>query len=77
MASERCPRCGAAFDCGAHEAAPCACTTVALDGAMLAALRATFSGCLCLACLQAIAGGDALRPAAPIRKIPNAGPEEP
>jgi len=34
---------------------------------MLAALRARYSGCLCLACLQALAGGaplDPVRPAA-------------
>ena len=51
----RCPRCGAAFHCGMNAAAPCACTTVTLDADTLATLRGLYSGCLCLACLQALA----------------------
>jgi hypothetical protein len=57
-ASDRCPRCGGGFHCGANDAAPCACTTLTLDGATLAALRERFSGCLCLGCLRAVAGGE-------------------
>ncbi len=51
----RCPRCGGGFHCGAHDAAPCACTSVKLDAPTLAALRAQYEGCLCLRCLQALA----------------------
>jgi hypothetical protein len=54
-ANAACPRCGAAFHCGAADAAPCACTALALDAALLAALRARYVGCLCLRCLQALA----------------------
>jgi hypothetical protein len=50
-----CPRCGGDFRCGAADAAPCACTTVSLDAAMLAQLRAQYTGCLCLACLRKLA----------------------
>ncbi len=46
-----CPRCGAAFHCGVADAAPCACTTVRLDTATLAALRGQYERCLCLRCL--------------------------
>ena len=54
-ASDRCPRCGGGFHCGAKDAAPCACTTVQLDAATLTALRTRFQGCLCLACLRQMA----------------------
>lgn len=50
----RCPRCGGAFHCGLRDPAPCACTTVTLDAATLARLRAAYHGCLCLACLHAL-----------------------
>ncbi|HZT55126.1 MAG TPA: cysteine-rich CWC family protein [Burkholderiaceae bacterium] len=48
---DRCPRCGEMFDCGANDAAPCPCTTLALDAKTLADLRARYTGCLCLRCL--------------------------
>ena len=51
-AAAACPRCGAAFHCGACDAAPCPCTTVTLDAATLCALRERYAGCLCLACLR-------------------------
>jgi hypothetical protein len=56
-----CPRCGAAFECGAAlpAATPCACATVDLAPAQRAALRSRYEGCLCLACLQAVARGEA------------------
>ncbi len=63
-APERCPRCGAAFACGAAGAAPCPCTAVRLDAATLAALRARYTGCLCLRCLHAIAAGADVGPPA-------------
>jgi hypothetical protein len=47
----RCPRCGGAFHCGAHDPGPCACTTLKLDAATLARLNAQYQGCLCLRCL--------------------------
>jgi Cysteine-rich CWC len=50
----RCARCGGDFHCGANDAAPCACTSIALDAATLASLRERFAGCLCLACLREI-----------------------
>lgn len=55
-----CPRCGARFHCGARDAAPCPCTAVRLDAATLAALRERWSACLCVACLAALAAGEAL-----------------
>jgi hypothetical protein len=59
-----CPRCGRRFHCGACDAAPCACTTVRLDDATLAALRERWSACLCRECLVALAGGEPIeRPA--------------
>jgi Cysteine-rich CWC len=63
----RCPRCGGAFHCGAADPAPCACSTLALTPALQAALRQRYEGCLCLACLQALARGAPLEraPAAP------------
>ena len=51
----RCPRCGGTFQCGMHDVAPCACTTLRLNAATLADLRARYHGCLCLRCLYALA----------------------
>jgi Cysteine-rich CWC len=55
--NSRCARCGAPFHCGVADAEPCACSTLQLDVATLAALRASFTGCLCLTCLSALAPG--------------------
>jgi len=52
MSRARCPRCGAAFDCGAGGTEPCACERVELTSALLATLRERFTGCLCLRCLS-------------------------
>ncbi len=60
--SDRCPRCGGLFHCGANDSAPCVCSTVRLDAATLAALRERFSGCLCAGCLRAVAAGEPLAP---------------
>jgi len=54
VVDDRCPRCGGDFHCGANDAAACACTTIALNATMLAALRQRFTGCLCLGCLREI-----------------------
>lgn len=50
----RCPRCGAAFHCGARDSR-CDCAQIALGMATLSRLRATFgSDCLCMACLRSL-----------------------
>lgn len=54
-ADKRCPRCGSGFHCGANDVAPCACASLRVDAAVLAELRARYTGCLCLACLREIA----------------------
>ena len=54
-ASDRCPRCGGGFHCGAGDAAPCACTALKLDAATLADLRLQYQGCLCVRCLREVA----------------------
>ena len=53
--ADRCPRCGSGLHCGVRDAAPCACTTVSLPAALQARLRERYAGCLCLACLRALA----------------------
>lgn len=64
-APDRCPRCGGGFTCGAAGPGPCACGTLTLSDALQARLRQQYSGCLCLACLQALAQADrACAPAA-------------
>ena len=50
----RCPRCGGGFHCGVNDDSPCPCTTVTLDAATQAALRARYDGCLCLRCLRSL-----------------------
>lgn len=54
---DRCPRCGGGFHCGAADAAPCPCSTLTLTPELQAALRERWQGCLCLACLKALAAG--------------------
>jgi len=56
---DTCARCGAAFRCGMADAAPCWCTAVRLDAAVLAGLAQRHAGCLCPACLAALAAGAA------------------
>ena len=51
-----CPRCGGGLHCGMAGPAPCACSSVRLAAHTLAGLRQRYSGCLCLACLTALAG---------------------
>ncbi len=60
--TDLCPRCGGGFHCGVNDAAPCACTTVRLDAATLAALRQRYASCLCLRCLNEL--GELGEPAA-------------
>jgi hypothetical protein len=59
-----CPRCGAAFACGAAGPQPCACAGVGLSAALRQQLAQRFEGCLCRACLQALVNGAPLQPAA-------------
>ncbi|HSI49324.1 MAG TPA: cysteine-rich CWC family protein [Ideonella sp.] len=59
---DRCPRCGGGFHCGANDAGPCACTALTLADSTLAALRQRYDSCLCLRCLQAVAGGADIEP---------------
>ena len=55
----RCPRCGGGFHCAANQASACACASVSLDAATLAALRRRYATCLCLRCLAQLAKADA------------------
>jgi hypothetical protein len=55
----RCPRCGNGFDCGVADASPCGCRQAPLTDDHRRAIAARYSGCLCLACLTAIAAGTA------------------
>jgi hypothetical protein len=57
---DRCPRCGGAFHCGINDAGPCPCSTLTLSPKLQARLRQRWSSCLCVACLAALAGGEAL-----------------
>ncbi|WP_374569020.1 cysteine-rich CWC family protein [Ideonella sp.] len=69
-ASDRCPRCGGGFHCGAADAEPCACGTLQLSEGLQSALRSRFTGCLCLPCLRALSEGaplDLVRDSAPSR----------
>jgi hypothetical protein len=50
---KKCSRCGAPFSC--QQEAGCWCTTMYLDPATLAELRARFSDCLCEGCLRKFA----------------------
>jgi len=61
----RCPRCGGAFHCGVADEQACPCTTVSLDAALQQRLRERFSGCLCIACLAAVARGSPFEPMCP------------
>jgi len=49
-----CPRCGGPFQCGARDAY-CDCFDLKLDEATRERIAREFSGCLCLACLKALA----------------------
>jgi hypothetical protein len=62
-ATDLCPRCGGSFHCGVDDAGRCACTGITLGAALQQQLRAHFTGCLCLRCLQALAAGAPLHPA--------------
>jgi hypothetical protein len=66
-ADDRCPRCGDSFHCGMNDAAPCACSRLALDPVLLADLRTRYTGCLCMRCLAALA---AQPPSGPSQSAP-------
>ncbi len=50
-ATDRCPRCGAAFGCAIATGA-CWCAELTLTPDRRAQLAADFAGCLCPACLR-------------------------
>jgi hypothetical protein len=53
---QNCPRCGAEFGCGAgNRVKPCACSTLVLTAQRLAAIRESWTACLCVACLAELA----------------------
>lgn len=56
--SARCPRCTAAFECGA-QAGHCACFGIQLTEQLRARLAQTYPGCLCLSCLRELVQADA------------------
>ena len=60
--SDTCPRCGGGFHCGVNDKAPCACTTITLDAATLAELRARYTTCVCMPCLAELAAMKKGRP---------------
>jgi Cysteine-rich CWC len=62
LPEDRCPRCGGRFHCGMGDHAPCACTGIQLDAALLQRLRERYTGCLCLHCLASLAQGEAIVP---------------
>jgi hypothetical protein len=68
MDNSLCPRCGGGFHCGIDDSRPCACRSLQLDAATLAALRSQFTRCLCPVCLHTLATA----PATPENK--KAGP---
>jgi len=51
-----CPRCRGDFLCGAKDAR-CECFDLKLDDATRERIGREFCGCLCLACLKALASG--------------------
>ncbi|MDH5339450.1 MAG: cysteine-rich CWC family protein [Rubrivivax sp.] len=61
----RCPRCRQPFHCGRDDVAPCPCAGPSLPPVLLAELRAAYDGCLCLACLRALAALSAAPAAGP------------
>ncbi len=64
MSDSVCPRCGAAFHCGADDSHACWCTQVRLDADQRGELAERYVGCLCPACLAPKEKtGQVLRPA--------------
>jgi Cysteine-rich CWC len=57
-APSACESCGAEFACGATLAG-CWCSEIKLSDETRAELRSRFSGCLCRACLERFAAGEA------------------
>jgi Cysteine-rich CWC len=53
----QCPRCGEAFLCGAASGT-CACFGVALNDSLRKQVAASFSDCLCVACLKQLSAAD-------------------
>ncbi|TVQ84713.1 MAG: hypothetical protein EA400_17190 [Chromatiaceae bacterium] len=53
-----CPRCGAAFECKVNNPVHCQCAGIDLSERLLDRLAATWSDCLCAACLRHLAAAD-------------------
>ena len=64
---DRCPRCGGGFHCGVQDTTPCPCTTAELSADLRASLAQRYTGCLCLACLQALSAGSGAASAQTLR----------
>ncbi len=58
LLTDRCPRCGGGFHCGAADA-HCDCFALQLSPALRERLAAQYSSCLCLACLRELAAQEA------------------
>ena len=58
-----CPRCGAAFRCGAADAA-CDCFDLTLSAKLQAEIAAQWQDCLCVACLKQLSSADQAAPRA-------------
>jgi ribosomal protein L34E len=69
-----CARCGGPFHCGVDDVRPCACSTLKLETRTLDALRAQYTGCLCLACLQTLAASPPAPMPGPTPDMKKAGP---
>lgn len=47
-----CPRCGTLFVCKANRINRCECSSVRLSPETVEMIRQTYSGCLCITCLE-------------------------
>ena len=59
--TDRCPRCGGTFVCGAAGPGPCACVTVTLSTELQQVLQQQYTACLCLGCLRMLAAQETAR----------------
>lgn len=49
-----CPRCNVLFECKTGNIAHCQCSTIQLSETEAAYLAATYTDCLCAACIQVV-----------------------
>ncbi len=50
-----CPRCGGIFECRPNDPTQCQCSSVTLSAEQVRVLRKSYTDCLCIRCLTAIA----------------------